>query len=226
MEEDAPIADFSDEAFVQRRDPVANLIDTFSELYLDSEEERDRFTDQIGDLNSKPDDLPPPPPPLEFHEDRLQFDNEEAAQRMCSIEEHLADLEHRVSDLVTTETMSAKLKACEDRINYCLQRELDRVKQLFHSRIDDMSQSIVDCLKRRDRQLEHQLKAFKPLMSTPVHASSSAHKMSQTPFKIEPASRNRSKQVTYLSSSPNPPVKLELPTFSNLDSEDPMDFID
>ncbi len=107
MEEDAPIADFSDEAFVQRRDPVANLIDTFSELYLDSEEERDRFTDQIGDLNSKPDDLPPPPPPLEFHEDRLQFDNEEAAQRMCSIEEHLADLEHRVSD------------PCDHRNNEC-----------------------------------------------------------------------------------------------------------
>ncbi len=114
MEEVAPIADFSDEAFAQRRDPVANLIDTFSELYLDSEEERDRFTDRICDLNSKPDDLPPPPPPLEFHEDRWQFDNEEADQRMCSIEEHLADLEHRVSELVTTESMSAKVKACEE----------------------------------------------------------------------------------------------------------------
>ncbi len=119
---------------------------------------------------------------------------------MISIEEH------RVCDLVNTETMRAKLKACEDRINYCLQRELDHFKQLFHSRIDDMSQSIVDCLKRRDRQLEHQNKAFKPLMSTPVHPSTSAHKMSQTPFKIDPATQNSTKQVTYLSSSPFPPV--------------------
>ncbi len=227
MDEGAPIDDFSNEAFVKRRDPVANLIDTFSELYLDSEEERERFTDQISGHDSKTDDLPFPPPPLDFHEDRLQIDKEEAVQRMCSIEEHLADLEHRVSDLVTTETMRAKLKACEERINYWLQRELDRVKQLFHSRIDDMSQSIVDCLKRRDRQLEHQYKAFKPLMSTPVHASTSAHKMSQTPSKMDPDTQNSTKQVTYLSSSsPYPPVKLELPAFSNLDSEDPIDFID
>ncbi len=42
MEEEVPIDDFSDEAFIQCRDPVANLIDTFSELYLDSYEERER----------------------------------------------------------------------------------------------------------------------------------------------------------------------------------------
>ncbi len=97
------------------------------------ERERERFTDQISDNDSlKQTTCHLPPPSLDFHEDRLQFDNEEAVQRMCSIEEHLADLEHRVSDLVTTETMRAKLKACENRINYCLQRELNRFKQLFH----------------------------------------------------------------------------------------------
>lgn len=171
--------------------------------------------------------MPLPSPPLEFHEDRLQFDNEESAQRMCSTEEHIADLEHRVSELVTKETMNAKFKACEDKINYCLQRELDRVKQLFHSKINYLSQSIVDCLKRRDQQLEQQFKTFKSLMSTPMHTSTSTtHKMSQTPSKIDPVTQTSTKQVTYLSSSPNPPVKLELPTFSNLDSEDPIDFID
>lgn len=159
---------------------------------------------------------------------KMQFDNEEAAQRMCSIEEHLADLEHRVSELVTTEMMNAKFKACEDKINYCLQRELDRVKQLFHSKINDLSQGIVDCLKHRDRQLDQQFKTFKPLMSTPMHTCTSAtHKMSQTPSKNDPVTQTSTKQVTYLSSSsPNPPVKLEVPTFSNLDSEDTIDFID
>ncbi|XP_059396154.1 neural cell adhesion molecule 1-B-like [Carassius carassius] len=96
-----------------------------------SEEERecrDVSTDQIGDLISKPIDVPLPPQPPEFHEDRLQFENGEVAQGMGSIEEHLADLEHRISGLVTIETMKAELQACEDKMSYGLQRELDHVK--------------------------------------------------------------------------------------------------
>lgn len=109
MEERPPIADYSDEAFVHHRDPVVNLIDTFNELYLDSEEERCVSPEQRGEHIVKPDDLPLPPPPLDFHEDELQFGNDENTQRMCSTEEHLVDLEHRVSEFFTTETMSTKL---------------------------------------------------------------------------------------------------------------------
>lgn len=66
-------------------------------------------------------------------------------------------------------------------------------------------------------------------MFTPMHSSTAAsHKMSQTPSKISSVPQDTTKQVTYLSSasSPLPTVKLELPTFGSLDSEDPIDFID
>lgn len=109
------------------------------------------------------------------------------------------NLEMKRLPSVTTDAMTAGLKACKDKINYCLQRELDRVKQLFHSKIDDLSQSIVDWLKQLDRQLEQKFKTFKPLMSTPVHSSTSTtHKMSQTSSKIDPVTQNSTKQVTYL----------------------------
>ncbi len=74
MEEREPIADYSDEAFIHRRDPVTNLTDTFSELYLDSEEERndrDVSPDQRFEQVDKPDDLPLSPPPLDFKEGEL-----------------------------------------------------------------------------------------------------------------------------------------------------------
>jgi len=108
-----------------------------------------------------------------------------------------------------------------------VQREVDRVKQLFLSQIDDLGQSMVDCLKRRDRQLEQQFKTIRPLISTPMHSSASTTpKESQSLSKSDPVTQNRSKQVTYFSSSTIPPVKIELPTFSNLDAEDPIEFID
>ncbi len=231
MEEREPIADYSDEAFIHRRDPVTHLTDTFSELYLDSEEERedrDVYPDQRVEQVGKPDDLPLPPPPLDFQEDELQFGSDDSAQRMCSIEEHLVDLEHRISDFVTTETLSTKLGAHEDRINYRLQRELDRVQQQCYARVDELSKSIVDCLKRRDKQLEQQFKAIKPIMSTPVHSNTTtSHKISQTPSMITSIPQDTTRQVTYLSSASHPPsVKMDLPTFSNLNSEDPIEFID
>lgn len=230
MEDRAASVDYSDEAFTHLRDPVANLIDTFSELYLDSEEEKeskDESPQQGQEDISKIDDFPSPPPPLDFHDDQLQFENDEHDQRIHSIEKHLADLEHRVSSFVTAETLNANLRACEDRINYYVQRELDRVQQKCYAKVEDLSRSIVDCLKRRDKQLEQQFKAIKPIMSTPMHSSIvTSHKTSQTPSRID-ATQDTTKQGTYLSLSSFPTsIKLELPTFGNADSEDPLDFIE
>ena len=103
MEEREHISDYSDEAFIHRRDPVTTLIDTFSDLYLDSEEEREgrvESPDHRVEQDGETDDLPLPPPPHEFQEDKLQFGSDENVQRMSSIEEHLVDLEHRVSDFL------------------------------------------------------------------------------------------------------------------------------
>lgn len=116
MEEREHISDYSDDAFIHRRDPVAMLIDTFSELYLDWEEEKEGRVeppDHRVEQDDKTDDLPLPPPPHDFQEDELQFGSDENVQRM-SIEEHLFDLEHRVSDFVTSEALSPKLRAYEE----------------------------------------------------------------------------------------------------------------
>ncbi len=84
----------------------------------------------------------------------------------------------------------------------------------------------MDCLKRRDKQLEQQFKAIKPIMSTPVHSNTTtSHKISQTPSMITSIPQDTTRQVTYLSSASHPPsVKMDLPTFSNLNSEDPIEF--
>lgn len=86
----------------------------------------------------------------------------------------------------------------------------------------------MDCLKRRDKQLEQQFKAVKPIMSTPVHSSiATSHKISQTPSKITSIPQDTTRQVTYISSASHmPSVKMDLSTFSNLNSEDPIEFID
>lgn len=49
-DEQEPKLDFSSDAFLSRREPVRELIDTFSTLYVDSEEENEGVTaeNEIG----------------------------------------------------------------------------------------------------------------------------------------------------------------------------------
>lgn len=78
-------------------------------------------------------------------------------QRITDIEEHLTDIKHRVSDCVIQNTVVDMMKKLEDRINYPIQRETDRIKTQMASRIADLGQSMVDCLKRRDKQLDQRI---------------------------------------------------------------------
>lgn len=55
-----PSEDFNSEAFVTRREPIRELINTFSELYIDSEEENAAVEDADDG-----DPFPPPPPEME-----------------------------------------------------------------------------------------------------------------------------------------------------------------
>ncbi len=113
-DEITPIVDFSSDAFIQIRDPMSEMIDTFSGLYIDSEEEKEKsavqvlFPDQSGD----PDDFTPlpPPPPLDFVEEQVYSNGMATTQRMTNIEEHLSDIEHRVSDFVIQDTVMDMMK--------------------------------------------------------------------------------------------------------------------
>lgn len=184
-DEITPITDFSGDAFIRIRDPMNEMIDTFSGLYIDSEEEKEKsavqvlFPGQPGD----PDDFTPlpPPPPLDFDEEQVYSNGMATTQRLTNIEEHLSDIEHRVSDFVIQDTVMDMMKQLEDKITYRMQREFDRIKVQMDSRLNDLGQSMVDCLKRRDKQLDQRIQALNPLSSTPMSAKTvSHHKTAQT----------------------------------------------
>ncbi len=56
----APRPEFSSEPFTTQREPVKDLVNTFSELYIDSEEEEEEEEERIED-NISVDNLPPSP---------------------------------------------------------------------------------------------------------------------------------------------------------------------
>ncbi len=123
-DEITPITDFSGDAFIQIRDPMNEMIDTFSGLYIDSEEEKENsavqvlFPGQPGDTDDFTPLPPPPPPPLDFDEEQVYSNGMATTQRLTNIEEHLSDIEHRVSDFVIQDTVMDMMKQLEDKITY------------------------------------------------------------------------------------------------------------
>ncbi len=137
-DEITPITDFSGDAFIQIRDPMTEMIDTFSGLYIDSEEEKEKsavqvlFPGQPGD----PDDFTPlpPPPPLDFDEEQVYSNGMATTQRLTNIEEHLSDIEHRVSDFVIQDTVLDMMKQLEDKILDDSVVFVERVEEYFNLR--------------------------------------------------------------------------------------------
>ncbi|XP_050957969.1 activity-regulated cytoskeleton-associated protein-like, partial [Labeo rohita] len=219
-DEIAPDQDFSSKAFTQRREPVHEIIDTFNELYIDSDDEKEVTVTE---------DLPPPPP-LDFNEHSHHMYGVDGNQsRLTSIEEHLANLEHQVSELVNETQVKLMLKSLEDKVFYKLQRETDRLKEWTQSKMDDMGKTVIDCLKRRDKQIEERMRAFQPTVSTPVSDELPRKSVNyQTPVRqVTNSHQSQSTALSQLSVTQyNPPVKLEFPTFDNSDPEDAVTFIE
>jgi len=93
--------------------------------------------------------------------------------------------------------------------------------------IQEMGRSVVDCLKRRDRQIDAKLKSQAPLISTPVvppmfaptlshHRTYSAQ--TQPPVPVNPDSGHVSQY--------RPPVRVEFPQFGSDEENDPISFIE
>lgn len=53
-------------------------------------------------------------------------------------------------------------------MNYKIERECERVKQSLELSIQDLEKSVVDCLKRRDAQIDAKLKSYARVISTPA----------------------------------------------------------
>lgn len=136
--------DFTAGSFHSRREPIRDLITTFSDLYINSDEESERAEDNDPDEELH---FPPPPPQLTVEsDDQSPAVNSMLNARVTSLEAHLMDLEKGVSEKVLLVELEKQCRKLEDKILYLVQRECERVKQQLE---------MFDCLKRRDRQLDH-----------------------------------------------------------------------
>lgn len=209
-----PAADFTAGPFVTRRDPppIKDLISTFSELYLNSDNENE--SDVQPDIP-----LPPPPPPDDIAPDfspTEQFSHG-LAERVTALEGEVQTCLQKLSQCCSQTEFSSQCKLLEERLNYKIQRECERVKQGLELSIQDLGKSMVDCLKRRDTQIDAKIKSYAHVVSTPV----------SPPFSA-PAHHARSNQIASLPDNVNdifyrPPIKAEFPQF---DSDDPVSFIE
>ncbi len=221
-----PITDFTTESFSSRREPMKDLITTFSDLYINSDEESER-----GEDNAPDEDLnfPPPPPPQEERDESDWYSSSAITTlnaRITYLEAQLTDLLQRGSEKVSSVELEKQCRKLEDKVSYLVQRECERVKLQLEMLVKDLGQSMVDCLKRRDRQLEHKFQSMRPPSSTPVTPS---HK------SLVNVHRAKSNNLTYIEQSTqsnqssiqyNPPVKLEFPSFTNSQEDDPVVFVE
>lgn len=93
---------------------------------------------------------------------------EKLTERLTKLEERITDINKWVSEQVSFIDVESQRKATEDKLLYQIDRECSRVRKHLELSIKDLGQSVIDCLKRRDQQLDQRLQAFQPFVSTPI----------------------------------------------------------
>ncbi len=223
--------DFSSETFTARRDPFGEMIHTFSNLYIDAGEEEEKVLDDVQE------NFPPPPPPALGFESQpdpvipipTPTSVEGLSARLTTLESHWKESNQRVRECASQEMLEANVQALRDEMNYRFERERDRMKKQLEMAIKDLGQSVIDCLKRRDVQMEQKFKSINvrlnnttqnlPSCSTPYSAAA----QSQT-YNVPNVPSGFSDSHTSLQY--NPPVKIEFPGFCDTQEEDPVNFIE
>lgn len=189
--EAVPDGDFASAPFTTRREPLRDLIHTFSDLYINSDDE------SVGNEDNVPDDshFPSPPPPPEIdpesnHDPATSVTSliERLTDRFVGIEDQLADFGQRVSTNVSYGEFEKQCKKIEERMSYQIQRECEKVKNQVELLVQELGQSVVDCLKRRDHQLEHRFQSLLPSASTPI---------APVPNSTASFSHSKQRNVTY-----------------------------
>lgn len=93
--------------------------------------------------------------------------------------------------------------------------------------IQDLGKSVVDCLKRRDVQIDAKLKSHAPVMSIPIVPPiltptlpqyRTFNAQSQPPVPANPDSVHVSQY--------HPPVRVEFPQFGSDEENDPISFVE
>lgn len=216
-----PRVDFSSESFSTHREPLRELITTFSDLYIDSDEDH-----EVGEQGNLDDINLPPPPPVEEETPREMPETiTSLIERTNTLEGQVKDCVEKFGECVTHSEFQTRCQAMKDRILYRVRRECERVENKIEVAMRDLGQSVIDCLKRRNVQLENKLKALVPPTSTPVSSRSGAV-MSKTQDQTYDVSQH---QVTFPGNSSlsyNPPVKLDFPCFGDGQDKDRIVFIE
>ncbi|XP_052475878.1 uncharacterized protein LOC128031594 [Carassius gibelio] len=229
-DESVPNPDFTAGPFVTRREPVKELINTLSELYINSEED-----DSIADPDPPPHSTTPLLPDEREEADlnlSLQAVIEELKGRVVSLEKCSADCIQKVSQCCSQADLDVQCRSLEEKLAYHIDRECDRVKQIVELSIQDLGKSMVDCLKRRDLQIDNKLRSWVPVTSTPVSISAPEQYSTITRPGVRKTHAIPSSQhllantetvpaPTYL-----PPVKVEFPHFGSEGETDPVSFVE
>ncbi len=96
---------------------------------------------------------------------------EHLTDRFIAVENQLADVGQMVSTNVSFDEFENRSKKIEERMSYRIQRECEKVKRQLELMIQELGQSVVDCLRRRDHQLEYKFQSRIPTTSTPISPS-------------------------------------------------------
>lgn len=143
------------------------------------------------------------------------------------MEEDLHDCVQKVSSCCLKTDFIDRCCSLEHKLSYKIERECERVKSLLQMDIQDLGNSVVDCLKRRDVQTYAKLKSLTPVMSTPIVPPTltptipqyqTFNAQSQSPVPAKPDSIHVSQYC--------PPVRVEFPQFDSDEESDPISFVE
>ncbi len=99
---------------------------------------------------------------------------EQLTNRFNALEGLVDECVKKMSGCVSQEEFQNKCKAIEDHLVYRMERECERVKNVVEMSVQDLGRSMVDCLKRRDGQLEAKFKSITSI-TTPVTSKFQFH---------------------------------------------------
>ncbi len=71
--------------------------------------------------------------------------------RLDTLEENVNNIQQQVKDQISVHECVAMCKSVEEKLLYRVDRECGRVRKHLEVLIQDLGQSMVDCLKRRDK---------------------------------------------------------------------------
>lgn len=152
---------------------------------------------------------------------------DEITRRITALEEDLHDCVQKVSLCCLNAEFNDQCRFLEERLNYKIERECERVKNILDLSIQDLGKSVVDCLKRRDMQIDAKLKSQAPFRSTPIVPPMFTPILPHhRPFSAQiqppiPANADSGHVSQY-----RPPVRVEFPQFGSDEENDPISFIE